>query len=168
MRLRTLAGHFHRSHIHQLCGLLLLLCALGCDPAPEPALDVRAVTIEMTGSKFKWSSRYAGNDGQLGTNDDVQAAQVLHVPVNADIEIRLKSLDYIYTLEVPQASEKQIAVPDLTFTIQFKADKIGTFTMPGDQLCGFAHPDLMGTLVVDSQADYARWLGTQQLSSQGK
>ena len=123
---------------------------------------IDAVTIEMTGQNFGWSSRYAGEDGQLGTSDDVHAAQVLHVPENAEVEIVLKSRDYIYSLEVPQAGLKEIAVPDLTFTLQFKADKIGRFELPGDQLCGYAHPDLIGTLIVESQSNYRRWLVSQR------
>lgn len=147
---------------HHVASLFLLLGLLGCDPEGPPPPDVREVKIEMTGHDFKWHSRYAGADGQLGTDDDPQTDQVLHVPVNADIEIFLKSRDYLYSLEVPQARCKEIAVPDLTFSLNFRTDTIGTFEMPGEQMCGYAHPDLMGTLIVESQSDYARWLASQQ------
>ena len=150
------------SGIHHLCCTLLLLGMSGCERGIPSATAIEAVTIEMTGYQFRWHSRYAGDDGQLETPDDVRASQVLHVPVNADVEIVLKSRDYIYSLEVPQAGLKEIAVPDLTFTLQFKADKIGRFELPGDQLCGYAHPDLIGTLVVDTQHDYRRWLASQR------
>ena len=132
----------------------------GCES--EPVEPVRDVKIEMTGNDFKWSSRYAGRDGKLNTPDDRLAKEVLHVPLDADIEIVLKSLDYLYSLEVPVAGKKEIAVPDLTFSLRFKADQLGTFEMPGNQMCGYTHPDLMGTLVVESQEDYARWLETSQ------
>ena len=68
----------------------------------------------MTGHQFKWHSRYTGDDGLLGTPDDVHAAQILHVPVEAEVEIVLKSRDYIYSLEIPQSGLKEIAVPELT------------------------------------------------------
>ena len=143
-------------------GLILLLAICGCQPVPARVPDVEAVTIEMTGHEFKWHSRYRGDDGQWETEDDVHAAQVIHVPVKADVEIVLKSRDYIYSLAVPQAGLKEIAVPDLTFTIRFKADKIGKYELPGDQLCGYSHPDLIGTLIVDTQQDYRRWLASQR------
>ena len=143
---------------HHLCCVMLVLGILGCYRPVQTEPPIDAVEIEMTGHDFQWHSRYAGQDGQLGTSDDVNAAQVLHVPVDAEVEIVLKSLDYIYSLAVPQAGLKEIAVPDLTFTLQFKADKIGRFELPGDQLCGYAHPDLIGTLIVDSQRDFRRWL----------
>ena len=132
----------------------------GCES--KPIQPVREVKIEMTAHDFKWTSRYAGQDAKLNTKDDRLAKEILHVPLDANIEIVLKSLDYLYSLEVPLAGRKEIAVPDLTFSLHFKADKLGTFEMPGDQMCGYTHPDLMGTLIVESQADYARWLNTKQ------
>ena len=149
------------SQFYRLCYALLLLDIIGCNHLVQNEPTIDAVTIEMTGHNFKWSSHYAGEDGQLGTSDDVYAAQVLHVPEMAVVEIVLKSRDYIYSLEVPHAGLKEIAVPELTFKLQFKADKIGRFELPGEQLCGYAHPDLIGTLVVDSQSDYRRWLLSQ-------
>lgn len=142
-------------------GLLttLILGLWGCES--EPVTPVKDVKIEMTGSDFKWISRYAGKDGEFNTEDDRLAQEVLHVPLDADIEIVLKSLDYLYSLEVPIAGKKEIAVPDLTFSLRFKADQLGTFEMPGNQMCGYTHPDLMGTLIVESQKDYARWLKTK-------
>ena len=141
---------------------LLLIGAVGCDrdePLPD---EIHKVQIEMTGHDFKWHSRYAGKDNTIGTDDDLHAAQVLHVPLNAEVEIFLKSRDYLYSLEVPQARRKEIAVPDLTFSLTFTADKLGTFKMPGDQMCGYTHPDLMGTLIVETPADYVRWLNAQR------
>ena len=160
-RVSMFVHQMRRPQIHYLVCSLFVLGIVGCRH-PEPVID--SVKIEMTGHDFRWHSRYAGEDGQWGTSDDVHAAQVLHVPVTAEVEIVLKSRDYIYTLEVPQAGLKEIAVPDLTFTLQFRAHKIGRFELPGDQLCGYTHPDLMGTLVVDSQNDYRRWLASRRLA----
>jgi heme/copper-type cytochrome/quinol oxidase subunit 2 len=142
-----------------LGSMLLLSHVSGCDRHIEP---VKEVLIEMTAYDFRWHSHYAGVDGKLETADDVHAAQVLHVPVDADVEIVLKSKDFIYTLAVPHADVREIAVPDMEFRMRFKADTIGTFALPGDQMCGYAHPDLNGTLIVESQLDYVEWLASQQ------
>ena len=151
-----------RSRIELHVGLLVhvAFALSGCESKPvEP---IREVKIEMTGSDFKWNSRYAGRDGKLHTKDDRLAKEVLHVPLGADIEIVLQSRDYLYSLEVPVVGEKEIAVPDLTFSLHFKADQLGTFEMPGNQMCGYTHPDLMGTLIIENQEDYARWLDAKQ------
>ena len=151
---------FHFGRYLKALALILIGSLCGCES--EAVVPVREVKIEMTGHDFKWNSRYAGTDGKLDTDDDIHAKQILHVPLDAEVEIVLKSLDYLYSLEVPLAEKKEIAVPDLTFSLNFKADKLGTFEMPGDQMCGYTHPDLMGTLIVESQEDYARWLKTKQ------
>lgn len=147
--------HFRIGFCFVLVTQVLFVSLCGCDS--KPITPVREVKIEMTGHDFKWNSRYAGEDGQLDSDDDIHAKQILHVPLDAEVELILKSRDYLYSLEVPLAKKKEIAVPDLTFSLQFKADKIGTFEMPGDQMCGYTHPDLMGTLVVESQEDFAKW-----------
>ena len=135
---------------------LAVFLFIGC--TSERVVPINHVKIEMTGNDFKWSSRYAGQDGEFNTQDDRLAKQILHVPLDADIEIVLKSQDYLYTLEIPVAGKEEIAVPDLTFSLQFKADQLGTFKMPGSQMCGYTHPDLMGTLIIESPRDFSRWL----------
>ena len=138
-------------------------CEFGKKAAEGP--PIQSLTIEMTSEAFSWHTRYPGADGLVGTEDDLRAAQVLHVPFGAEVEIRLKSNDFIYSLEVPFAKSKEIAVPDMTFATKFKADTTGAFRLPGDQLCGYSHPDLIGTLVVESPAKYRAWLA--RLPKQG-
>jgi len=148
--------------IHRLLPMILLSGLVGCSTPDPKTTAPQKIKIEMTGHDFKWQSRYAGADQQLGTDDDLRAAQVIHVPINAEVEIFLKSRDYLYSLEIPQAGRKEIAVPDLTFSLNFTADKLGTYEMPGDQMCGYTHPDLMGTLVVESREAYDRWRRAQR------
>ena len=43
---------------------------------PQPPL------VEVTGRQFEWRMRYAGEDGVIGTLDDIHTVNDLHVPVN--------------------------------------------------------------------------------------
>ncbi|MBC19374.1 MAG: hypothetical protein CMJ74_03810 [Planctomycetaceae bacterium] len=140
------------------CRLTIVAVFLFVGCTSEPVAPIHQVKIEMIGNDFKWNSRYAGRDGEFNTEDDRLAKQVLHVPLEADIEIVLKSRDYLYTLELPFADKEEIAVPDLAFSLQFKADRLGSFKMPGSQMCGYTHPDLIGTLIIESQEEFSRWL----------
>ena len=153
------AMRFHLLCVHSL---FLSFCVVGCNLSSEPEIPLEKVTIEMTGEEFQWQSRYAGPDGELQSPDDVVVTKVIHVPVGADVEIILQSRDYIYSLEVPQHSLKEIAVPDLTFKLQFKPAHVGEYVLPGAQMCGYTHPDLMTTLIVDEPAAYRRWWAEQQ------
>ena len=66
--------------------------------------------------------------------------------------------DYIYNLALPHLGLKEIAVPDLSFAIEFTADETGTFDLLGDQMCGYDHPELLGKISVDSHAGFNAWL----------
>jgi heme/copper-type cytochrome/quinol oxidase subunit 2 len=136
--------------------VLFVVCLSPC-ACRRAVKTVDSLTIEMTGEDFRWSSRYPGADGEIGTCDDFYVAQKLTVPKDARIEIQLKSNDFIYSLEVPHKDLAEIAVPDMTFSLRFDADRLGAVSLPGEQLCGYAHPDLMATLLVVSQSDFDAW-----------
>jgi cytochrome c oxidase subunit 2 len=124
--------------------------AAGADPASGP------FEVEMTGQDFEWHVRYAGPDGRLGTADDLHGWRDLHVPVGADVRIHLRSRDYIYNLALPHLGLKEVAVPELEFSLAFEAGERGTFELRGDQMCGWTHPKLLGTLHVESPEEVAR------------
>lgn len=135
----------------------------GCTASEEPR--VNSLRIEMTGEDFKWTSRYAGPDGEPQTPDDFSVSQVLTVPQGADVEIQLRSNDFVYSLEVPHKDLAEIAVPDMTFSLRFRAEEVGVYSLPGQQLCGYAHPDLMAKLVVVSQSEFSDWQSQQAISN---
>ena len=68
-------------------------------------------TILMTGRASRWWIRYAGPDGQFGTEDDLAARDDLHVPAGFDMHLVLRSDDYIYVFSVPALGLKEVAVP---------------------------------------------------------
>ena len=159
-----------------VCGLAslgVLVGATGCEPAPleapasrptaaesvpeEPAPSA-PLLIEVTGDDFNWYHRYPGTDGELRTEDDVVAIRNVHVPVNTKTTLELHSKDYVYTFALPHLGLKEIAVPDMTFSLEFEEDTPGTYELRGDQLCGYSHPDLIGKLVVETQQDFVSWL----------
>ena len=72
-----------------------------------------APTVEVTGRQFEWRLRYPGTDGKLGTQDDVYVVNDLHVPVNEDILVDLKSMDVLHDFFLPNLRVKQDAVPGM-------------------------------------------------------
>lgn len=116
------------------------------------------LTIEVVGRGFEWYVRHPGPDLELGTADDVLAMRDVHLPAGTRAQLRLKSDDYLYSLSVPHAGQREIAVPDLEFALELQAQELGTFELKGQQMCGFAHPRLIGKLVVQSPEEYSRWL----------
>lgn len=123
-----------------------------------PSSEFRIPTpleIEVTGSAFHWHVLYPGADGLLGTDDDVHGRRDVHLPQNAQARVHLRSKDYVYTMSFPQLGLKEIAVPDLEFSLAVQALEKGVFELRGNQMCGFTHPNLLGRLVVHTAGDYA-------------
>ena len=68
-------------------------------------------TVEVTARQFEWRLRYPGHDGKLGTQDDMLHVNDLHVPVDEEILIDLKSKDVLHSFFLPNLRVKQDAVP---------------------------------------------------------
>jgi cytochrome c oxidase subunit 2 len=136
---------------------LALAAALapGCDAGAPP----EALRVRVTGDEYQWRIRYPGSDGLLDTDDDVLDVQNLHVPVSTPIEVQLESTDYIYGFRIPDFGVNQMAVPELHFGASFVAAETGSYPLKGDQMCGFSHESLLGTVVVQTPSDFDRWQG---------
>jgi cytochrome c oxidase subunit 2 len=101
-------------------------------------------------------------DGALGTEDDICARHHVHLPKNTKVRLQLTSDDYLYTLTLPEWDLKEMAVPDMVFTLEFETKQIGQYDLLGDQMCGYAHEELLGRLVVQSHEDFNSWLHDRQ------
>jgi heme/copper-type cytochrome/quinol oxidase subunit 2 len=150
-------GASRRFAVRALLGVGLALLCVGCgdEGADAGAYEVTCpLEIEITGSRFHWRVRYPGRDGRLHTADDPIGDGEVHVPVGTRTRLLLRSEDYVYTLALPHLGLKEIAVPDLDFQLDFDASQSGTFELRGDQMCGYAHADLIGKLVVGTAESY--------------
>lgn len=107
--------------------LLLLVLISGC--AAQQRLD--SIVIEVTGDEFKWYFRYPGADGVLGTCDDQHSVQNMFLPDNANVNLKLKSNDYVYTFTLPELGLKEIAVPGLSFELHFTTQNEQTLQLRG-------------------------------------
>ena len=112
------------------------------------------VEIEVTGEEFFWTFRYPGKDGTCGTADDLILPQKLIVPLNRQVRLQLKSVDYIYVFEIPPLGIREIAVPDLDYSVEFSIQEPMNSPLPMDPLCAFGlfQNGSMGTISGDDQA----------------
>lgn len=123
-------------------------------------------TVEVTARQFEWRIRYPGPDGQLGTNDDLYTVNDMHIPVNQQILMNLKSMDVLHDYFVPNLRIKQDAIPGNTIPMWFTARQIGTYDIVCAELCGWGHYKMKGRLTVQSVEDYQAWL--EQLAQDQK
>lgn len=118
--------------------------------------------VEITGRQFEWRLRYAGADQRIGTPDDVHGVNELHIPVDEDIVVALKSQDVLHSFFLPNLRLKQDIVPGMKQFMWFRATRSGTYDIVCAELCGWGHYKMRGRLVIESREDFDRWLQAEQ------
>jgi len=143
-----------------------------------------ASQVEVFGQQWSWAYRLPGKDGKLGTvdprfistenplginpddpdgkDDIVIASGDLHLPVGKPVHILLRASDVIHNFYVPQFRAKMDLVPGLESYFWFTPTKTGTFEVLCAAFCGVGHPQMRGSIVVESESDYQEWLAKQQ------
>lgn len=141
----------------RLAGFGLIMLLSGCEGDQPPAAVNLPWEVELTGNNFHWSITDPGKDGKLGTADDLHVAPPLHLPANMRTRVLLRSRDFLYTFELPAQQIREIAVPDLNYSVEFDSGKPRETEFRGDQFCGYAHNALSGKLFVQRWGEYRRW-----------
>ena len=147
-------------------------------PPPE------ATEIEAFGVQWNWSFRLPGADGKLGSSDvryidgdnplGVSPADPksmddiiitngeLHLPVDKPVKVLLRSADVLHDFYIPEIRAKMDLVPGTVSYLWFTPTKTGQYDILCAAYCGIGHPQMRAKLVIDTQADYDKWLGAQQ------
>ncbi|MEX2122168.1 MAG: cytochrome c oxidase subunit II [Pirellulales bacterium] len=123
-------------------------------------------TVEVTARQFEWRLRYPGPDNRFGTLDDIHHVNDLHVPVDTDILVDLKSMDVLHDFFLPHLRIKQDAVPGMNIPVWFRATEIGTYDLVCAELCGWGHYKMKGRLTVESREAYGKWLADMYAAQQ--
>jgi cytochrome c oxidase subunit 2 len=82
----------------------------------------------------------------------------LHLPVNEDILVELKSMDVLHSFFLPNMRVKQDAVPGMRIPVWFRCTKEGPYDLVCAELCGWGHYKMKGRVTVESRAKYDEWL----------
>jgi cytochrome c oxidase subunit II len=104
--------------------------------------------IRVTGQKWAWLFEYPNGwvDGEL------------HVPVDRNVLLTLRSEDVIHSLYIPAFRLKMDVVPGRYNKAWFKATKVGEFPLLCTEYCGTGHSDMLSTVVVHPPGGYEDWL----------
>jgi cytochrome c oxidase subunit 2 len=129
----------------------------------QPQIDP---IVEVTGRQFEWRLRYPGPDGKFDTLDDVHVVNDLHLPVNEEILLDLKSMDVLHSFFLPNMRVKQDAVPGMRIPVWFRALETGQFDLVCAELCGWGHYKMKGRLTIESRAAFDRWLKQKSADEQ--
>jgi cytochrome c oxidase subunit 2 len=165
-------------------GVLLVVFALPLwfQRTAAPPSDPRAIVVRIVAEQYAWNIHYAGADGHFGatsmalispTNplgldresrfgkDDLTTQNVLHVPINRQVVIQLSSKDVIHSFGLPNFRVKQDVIPGMLSTVWFTPTVMGEFDIACSQLCGLGHYRMRGTVVVESEPDFQKYLADE-------
>jgi hypothetical protein len=131
--------------------------------ASLPATTEAPLFVRARGSNFNWYFSYAGDDGILNTDDDIRTRRHLFLPTGRPVRIQLESDDYLYSLKLPAQGANEIAVPGLVHYCTVRETKAGSYPLNGDQFCGYAHPDLVGRVIVQPLPLFAKSLAANNI-----
>ncbi len=162
-------------------GVLLVVFALPLWFARTSAVPAatNAVVVRVVAQQFAWNVHYPGPDGQFGDvsialvsadnpigldrrsaagKDDIVLPNELHVPVDRPVVLQLSSKDVIHSFGVPAMRVKQDVIPGLLTPVWFTPTVIGRYDIQCSQLCGLGHYRMRGLIVVESTADFDKFL----------
>ena len=117
-------------------------------PAPN------ALQVTVVGHQWWWEFDY--------TQQGVSTAGELHIPVNQDVTLHVKSDDVVHNFWVPELDRKVQAIPGHDNIVPIHATAIGTYHGFCAEFCGLEHALMRFDVIVQSPSDYAAWLADQQ------
>ncbi len=142
--------------------LMLALAILSYIVMPEYYLADAAsqATVEAIGHRFYYEFRYPGLKNAVNGE--------LHLPLGKLVTIDLTSAEtdptqaVIHSFWAPEFRVKQDMIPGMVVPIHFKPTRIGTYRIICTEFCGLGHSDMVGKVIVQSQADFDKWYAQAQ------
>jgi cytochrome c oxidase subunit II len=123
---------------------------------------------------FKEINESAGNPlGQIWSDkdnhDDIYVSQEMHIVVNKPVKMIIGAKDVIHDVGLAHFRMKMDAVPGIPTTMWFTPkfttkqmrEKYGpdfNYEISCDQMCGKGHFSMRGTIVVETQEEFDRWI----------
>ena len=119
------------------------------------------MTVNVTGQQFEWTFSYpAYHDAQ---NKPI-VTTVLYLPINRPVVFEIHAVDVIHTFFVPAFRLQQDAVPGITTSFRATPDRLGSYPIICNQLCGYGHSTMRTTLKIISASAFQNFLATHGYS----
>lgn len=114
--------------------------------------DPNAFVINVTARQFAWTFEYP----EYGIVSDV-----LYLPVNKQVLLKMESPDVIHSFWVPEFRVKQDIVPGRVTEYRITPSLEGEYKVRCAELCGTSHAFMENMVIVTSQVNYDAWVAEQ-------
>ena len=119
----------------------------------ENTPDQGTLKIQVVGRRWWWEVRY--------TDQGVETANEIHIPVGVPVQIELTSYDVIHSFWVPELHGKMDAIPTRINYLTLQADQPGVYRGQCAEFCGVQHAKMGLLVVAQSKGDFTSWLNGQ-------
>lgn len=120
--------------------------------------------IGVTGQQFAWTFQYPPS---VTGGQPVESDQ-LYLPVNQAVRFDMHSKDVIHAFWIPAFRLQEDVVPGITTHYRATPDRLGTYPIVCNLLCGVGHSLMRAQLHVVSDAKFKEWLkGRESLAGGG-
>lgn len=117
----------------------------------RPKADV--ITVEVKGFQYAWQFYYPEHD---------ITATELHIPLDQQVQLKLRSNDVIHSFWVPDFRIKKDVMPDRVTETFITGTEPGAYPIVCTELCGAGHAIMRSQVIVQSDADYKAWIASQK------
>ena len=108
------------------------------------------IPIDVIGQQFEWTFQYPTYHDAAG--QPITTGE-LYLQVNQPVDFEIRAVDVIHTFFVPAFRLQEDAVPGITTSFRATPDRLGTYPIVCNQLCGYGHSTMRSTLhIVSAQA----------------
>jgi cytochrome c oxidase subunit 2 len=112
------------------------------------------MVVEVTGQQFAWSYQYPTS---VTGGAPLKTTQ-LYVPDNESVYFKIRSLDVIHAFWIPAFRLQIDAVPGITTSYRATPDRLGSYPVVCNLLCGVGHGLMRSTIHVVAPANFQTWL----------
>jgi cytochrome c oxidase subunit 2 len=121
------------------------------DNEKKPA---REIHVGVTGQQFAWSFQYPPS---VTGGKPVESDQ-LYLPKGEPVQFALHSKDVIHAFWVPAFRLQEDVVPGITVKYRATPDRLGSYPIVCNLLCGLGHSLMRSTVHVVPPAQFQQWL----------
>jgi cytochrome c oxidase subunit 2 len=121
----------------------------------------REIQIEVTGQQFAWSYQYPRSvTGGAAIN-----SYQLYLPKGESVLFNLHSKDVIHAFWIPAFRIQEDVVPGITTHWRATPDRLGSYPVVCNLLCGLGHSLMRSTVHVVSPAAFQAWIASQRATA---
>jgi cytochrome c oxidase subunit 2 len=116
------------------------------------------ITIGVTGQQFVWTYQYPPSLTRGAPIDSYE----LYVPEGESVDFKIHSKDVIHAFWIPAFRLQEDAVPGITTSWRATPDRLGSYPVVCNLLCGVGHALMRSTIHVVRPAEFRAWISKQE------